>query len=606
MITVSEIARRLSDDAEGVCRHLLPGGQQKGREWLAGSIHGEAGSSLKVSLSGHKAGVWKDFASDGKGGDLLDLWREARGLRMNEAITEAKQFLRIDDEPRPMRPRRENPKQPPKLEGIRKLEPGGPAFEYLTYDRGLDGDVVKRYRIGEYERDGKQAVVFGNFSPDGDQKRPTALKYLALDRKANGKKDTWSSKDSEWHLFGWQAVPDTARTVAITEGEIDAMTVAGWGFPALSVHSGAGNDQWIDADYDHLERFDEIYLCFDQDEEGRKAVARVSDRLGRNRVRVIELPGKDANECLLAGMDAEAFSELVANAKSMDPPELRAASTYGDEVKEELFPKNKERHGSEFFLGQHFPFRVRKGELTIWTGFSGHGKSLALVQSLTHDISQGHRALIASLEISPAETLAIMARQILGQSPDSQDSIDPALRWLDGRCWLVDHVGVMPWKKLIPIMTYAARRYGVDRFSVDSLLLLGISGEDYDAQRACVSALVTFAGETRSHVHLVAHSKKLDDERKPPSKFDVKGSGDITDLCHNGLTIWRDKKKEADLQKDDLSPLDRSKIEGKPDGQIDFWKQRKTGEEPFRPLWLRKDAMQFVGSIDSYPRRYTT
>jgi hypothetical protein len=34
--------------------------------------------------------------------------------------------------------------------------------------------------------------------------------------------------------------------VAITEGEIDAMTLHQVGIPALSVNAGAGNHQWIE------------------------------------------------------------------------------------------------------------------------------------------------------------------------------------------------------------------------------------------------------------------------------------------------------------------------------------------------------------------------
>jgi hypothetical protein len=50
---------------------LLPAGKRVSGEWIAGSVAGEAGSSLSVNLRG-KAGVWADF-STGEAGDALDL-----------------------------------------------------------------------------------------------------------------------------------------------------------------------------------------------------------------------------------------------------------------------------------------------------------------------------------------------------------------------------------------------------------------------------------------------------------------------------------------------------------------------------------------------------
>ncbi len=93
-----DIARRLADEAERVCQYLLPRGKREGHEWCVGSIGGEEGKSLKVHLTGHKAGVWSDFA-DGRGGDLLELWRQVKELSPHEAINQAKAWLGIKDSP---------------------------------------------------------------------------------------------------------------------------------------------------------------------------------------------------------------------------------------------------------------------------------------------------------------------------------------------------------------------------------------------------------------------------------------------------------------------------------------------------------------------------
>lgn len=610
MLTAKEIAERLAQDAESVCHHLLPAGTRKGREWLCGSIAGEAGTSLSVCVEGSKRGVWADFVSTDQKGDLLDLWRECRNVTMADAIREAKEWLHITDEPGRaiMQPKQhDKPKSPPPTTGVKLIDKAGPVFAYLTDERKIPIATLLKYAIRQWsgDRNGEhhEAIVFPNFRADGT--KPTALKYLSLKRQEDGKKITWSSSDSEWHLFGWPTIPQNARSVIICEGEIDAMTVSTWGYPALSIPAGAGNDGWIDADFDELARFDDIILWFDADGPGEKGLLKAAPRLGLERCRIIRSKHKDPNEALLAGMTKDEFLRLVKAAPSIDPPELQSPEYFREEINEDFFPSDDTAQGSEFFLGPNFPFRIRNGELTIWTGFSGHGKSLALIQSLTHDLSQGERALIASFEIPPRKTLKIMVQQLLGITPGTINDSNPAIDWMTGKLWLINRVGSMKWKELIPIMEYAARRYGVTRFSVDSLLKLGVGGDDYDGQRECVNALVTFAAKFNVHVHLVAHSKKLDDESKPPSKFDVKGTGDMTDLCQNGITIWRNKTKEEKVSDMEIPAMERLKIQNSlHDGSLRMWKQRETGDEPGQKMWLHKGSMQFKCKSEDLVRRY--
>jgi twinkle protein len=95
-MTPRELNQRLAQDVEVVCRLLLPNGRREGSEWRAGSIEGEAGSSLGVHLTGTKAGVWRDFAAgaDG-GGDLIDLWAKTKGLSLKDALAEVRDYLGV-------------------------------------------------------------------------------------------------------------------------------------------------------------------------------------------------------------------------------------------------------------------------------------------------------------------------------------------------------------------------------------------------------------------------------------------------------------------------------------------------------------------------------
>jgi hypothetical protein len=96
--SIADIARRLAENAEAVCRHYLSNGRRAGRYWLAGDVHNTPGRSLYVRLSGPEsgncaAGHWTDAATL-EYGDLLDLIAAVRGLDgIGEALDEARRFL---------------------------------------------------------------------------------------------------------------------------------------------------------------------------------------------------------------------------------------------------------------------------------------------------------------------------------------------------------------------------------------------------------------------------------------------------------------------------------------------------------------------------------
>jgi hypothetical protein len=98
MLAASDLADRLAQDAEAVCRHYLSAGRRAGNYWLVGDVANSKGRSLYVHLTGPRAGRWTDAAT-GQFGDLLDLVRETCGLvDFRDVAEEARHFLSL---PRP-------------------------------------------------------------------------------------------------------------------------------------------------------------------------------------------------------------------------------------------------------------------------------------------------------------------------------------------------------------------------------------------------------------------------------------------------------------------------------------------------------------------------
>lgn len=95
----ADIARRLAEQAEAVCRHYLSSGRREGRYWMVGDADNTPGSSLFVRLTSLEpakpAGKWTDAAT-GEHGDLLDIVaRRERLTTLRETLDEARRFLAL-------------------------------------------------------------------------------------------------------------------------------------------------------------------------------------------------------------------------------------------------------------------------------------------------------------------------------------------------------------------------------------------------------------------------------------------------------------------------------------------------------------------------------
>ncbi|MFC2254009.1 toprim domain-containing protein [Labrys portucalensis] len=93
-----DLARRLAERAEAVCRHYLSAGRRQGRYWTVGDISNTPGRSMFVRLQDSPrgpAGKWTDAAT-GEHGDLLDIIREVLGLvDFKDVAEEARRFLSL-------------------------------------------------------------------------------------------------------------------------------------------------------------------------------------------------------------------------------------------------------------------------------------------------------------------------------------------------------------------------------------------------------------------------------------------------------------------------------------------------------------------------------
>lgn len=579
-----EVSQALAAQADSVAAYLLPDGKRQGREWLAGDARGGDGESLKVCISGSKAGIWSDFAT-GESGDLIDLWAANRGVDLRTAIAEAKQWLGITEQ------RIENRRtySKPSREGVKRVPPQ--VAEWLTATRKISPATIEAFKLAF----AKGALMFP-YLRDGEL---VAAKYRRVPSK-----EFFVDADCEPCLFGWQAFAD-ARSCVLVEGEMDALALREYGVQALSVPFGGGKAgkqaPWIDAEFDRLALFDTIHLALDNDAEGQSATHEIVARLGRERCRVVTFPHKDANECLVQGVSRETILQCIANARTLDPEQLRSASDYGDSLEREFAV------AAEPELGIRLPWPkvedklvLREGELSIWAGFNGHGKSEMIGNVTIGALRDGWTACVASMEFKPVKWLKRLVRQATGQACPSTAYVRHVSQWFRDKLWVFDATGTAKANTILEVFKYAARRYGVKLFVIDNLAKCGFGEDDYNGQKQFVDQLTDFAKEFDCHVALVCHMRKTDAEEKPGGKMDIKGTGGITDMADTVMSVWRNKPKEKAVREGSDDP----EVLRKPDAILACHKQRNGEHEPTVYLWFNVASHQFLQNKDHKPRPY--
>ena len=286
---------------------------------------------------------------------------------------------------------------------------------------------------------------------------------------------------------------------------------------------------------------------------------------------------------------------------------VKGASEFLDEIEAEIASPVKNEFQTMPWQKTHAGFQFRAGEVTLYAGGNGGGKSMVTGQIAMGLIKQNQKVMIASFEMKPKRTLFRMLRQFAGENIDFPRYMDKA-RYLSNlilrmrgfahaNLWLYDQQGTVTAQQVIAVSRYSAMELGVQHIFIDSLMKCVSGEDDYNAQKAFVDELTSLARDHNVHIHLIHHIRKLQSEEIKPNKNDIKGSGSISDQVDNVLMVWRNKKKEHDAQNGSVDPMI-------PDAYLMCEKQRNGESEDWYSLWYLKDSQQFVENHDSVPMSF--
>jgi twinkle protein len=334
------------------------------------------------------------------------------------------------------------------------------------------------------------------------------------------------------------------------------------------------------------------------DQPGDEAAEEIASRLGRHRCYRVTIPRKDANECLVSGVSKDEMAAAIKSAQALDPEGLKRASDYTDKVVHLFWPAHDQEPGYTIPYGKIIDkVRFRPGELTLWSGASGAGKSQIISDCIPHWIKFGSRICVASFEMRCEQTLRRLCKQTGGVDRPTAPYIGRILEWLDQGLLLYERVGKAGVEPLLEIFDYARAKYGCDQFIIDSLMRLGIAQDDYTGQEKAVFQIVDWAIKNNVHVHLVAHARKGGPGQGAPETEDIKGAMEIGANAFNILTVWRNRKRDEELEKAQTE-AERLEIEQKPGVMLNVAKQRNGDFEGKVSLWFDQSTYRYHSSFD--------
>ncbi len=284
---------------------------------------------------------------------------------------------------------------------------------------------------------------------------------------------------------------------------------------------------------------------------------------------------------------------------------VKRATEWLESIKEAYLSNEKHNKIVMPWPKSHDSFAFRPGEVTVYAGGNGGGKSLITGQIALHLVKQKQIVCIASFEMKPEKTLERMLRQFAGEFIDDPLTHDREAyitnlvgrmdKFLYSNLYLYDQQGSTSPDKVIAMARYCAVELGVQHIIVDSLMKCVKGEDDFNGQKNFVDELTALARDHNVHIHLVHHIRKLVSEEQQPNKHDLKGSGSISDQVDNVFLVWRNKKKE------NMKNRGESVDESMPDTYLMCEKQRNGESQEWYQLFYHSGSQQFLESPGSLP-----
>lgn len=377
--------------------------------------------------------------------------------------------------------------------------------------RKIPKEICAKYSYHKGKDKKDVGVQIANYYNEEGEKVAQKLRYADKTFKFIG-------EPKEALLYGQQLFAKGGKKVTVTEGEIDTLSVAtafNGKYPVVSIKNGCqAARKELSKHIEWLNSFDEVYLWFDNDEVGRKAVEECIPLFPAGKVKVIQHPEcKDANEVLVKHGAGEVANTFY-NAKEFRPD---GVLTLGDLV-EDLKKPIEEGVPWCFPTLTKWTYGRRKGELYAFGSGTGNGKTDIFTQQITYDVSVLKKKVgLFFLEQNPLETARRIAGKVDGklyhvpatdENNWTQEQLNDTIEELSKSplLYLFNNFGSNDWNNIQSKIRLMVHNLGVEHIYLDHLTALSSHADD---ERRFLDGLMeemaSLAQELQVCIHFISH-----------------------------------------------------------------------------------------------------
>ncbi len=488
----------------------------------------------------------------------------------------------------------------------------GSEWNYIAM-RKITQETARTFGVGGAS--GEVVFPFYETAEQYKQNAPTFIKYRPAHKIKKGESKARREKDTKPILFGMHLCDLSKDQLTIFEGEFDCMSgYQAGGINCVSVPSGCQDFTWLETCAEFLGHFRKILIMADHDDAGMKMLWELSVKLECQIYRPdfdLYKGCKDSNELMFRhGEDA-----LKAAMCSMKPQETLGLLNLSEIQPVDI--ANIPRALSGIPAIDRMTGGLYEGDLNIWTGKRGEGKSTVLTQLLLESMEQGYSVCVYSGEIPADRFKYTVCLQAAGSDfvkdfEDKQtgrttqyvpkETLAALNRWFDGRFWLYDNQIIEndEAESVIRVFEQAYRRYNCRVFLVDNLMTVRTCKRDsdfYQMQADFTIRLRKLAERLGVIIHLVVHPRKTQKGGVTDSD-DVGGLGTITNIACAVFSVKRlDDSDRAELQCDAILSCMKNRAYGEHgDVRLDFKSRSRrfvqAGEAEKTFDWIGNDFVE--------------
>lgn len=443
-----------------------------------------------------------------------------------------------------------------------KIETKDGAVEYLK-GRGIPEEITRKYEI-TLRPDNQNVLIF----PFKDEKgiiRFIKYRNMTFKKGDNGSKE-WCESDCKPILFGMAQCNLENKTLIMTEGQIDSLSVAAVGIEnAVSVPTGKNGFTWVPYCWDFLGQFNELIVFGDHE---RDEITLLDEMTKRFRGTVKHVRPEDYKDCKDANEILQKYGkdQVKACINNAVPVPLNTITEIAD-VEEIDMSKIEKLPTGIRELDRQLKGGLSFGNVHIIGGKRGDGKSTFASQIIAHALKSNYSCLIYSGELLQSHVRSWLDSQIHGPKNVCENTdlfgdkyyfVSNTKRkiigeWYRGRAFIYngDCIETDEREDLLKTVENAIKQNGCRVILLDNLmtaldLTLDQESDKYEKQSHFVKQLARLAKSYKVCILLVAHRRKNNGKYESDANDEISGSGDITNLAGTVLSYDRYSKKEIE------------------------------------------------------------